>query len=195
MSTTTPHRHLDLSGDPPPGAIHPGEVGTERPVEAEPARTDGYLLVGDLARATGKTVRAIHLYEDLGLLRPHERSKGRYRLFSVDSVARVRWITKLQSLGLSLTEIQDLVRSHAGQDSAMFAAARLREVFTEKLREAREKLRELTLLEAELAESLEYLSTCDTSCLPELSTESCQCCARHKEPGDAPELVAGVRAY
>ena len=28
------------------------------------------LRVGDIARATGKTVRAIHLYEELGLLRP-----------------------------------------------------------------------------------------------------------------------------
>ena len=39
-----------------------------------------------MARAVGKTVRAIHLYEELGLLKAHERSKGRYRLFTPDAV-------------------------------------------------------------------------------------------------------------
>ena len=34
------------------------------------------LRVGDIARATGKTVRAIHLYEELGLLRPVTRSSS-----------------------------------------------------------------------------------------------------------------------
>ncbi len=34
------------------------------------------MRVGDLARETGKTVRAIHLYEELGLLTPGGRSKG-----------------------------------------------------------------------------------------------------------------------
>jgi DNA-binding transcriptional MerR regulator len=58
----------------------------------------------------GKTVRAIHLYEELGLLKASERSKGRYRLFTEEALVRVRWITKLQSLGLSLSEIQQLVK-------------------------------------------------------------------------------------
>jgi MerR family copper efflux transcriptional regulator len=190
--SSVPHRRLELLSEPTE------TVGLERASATalgDSAGEPGYLLVGELAKATGKTVRAIHLYEDLGLLRPHDRSKGRYRLFSNDSVVRVRWIAKLQSLGLSLTEIQDLVRSQADQGSAMFAAARLREVYADKLRETREKLRELALLETELRESLDYLSGCDTSCMPELPTESCHCCARHKDTGDAPDLVAGMRAH
>src|SRR5262245_34051339 len=87
--------------------------------EAHPAE-DGLMLVGDLAKATGKTVRALHLYEELGLLKAHERSKGRYRLFTHDALVRVRWITKLQGLGLSLSEIQGLVREQEGVVSAQF---------------------------------------------------------------------------
>ncbi|MBX3252474.1 MAG: MerR family DNA-binding transcriptional regulator, partial [Myxococcales bacterium] len=37
--------------------------------------------MGDLAREAGKTVRAIHLYEQMELLKPAGRSKGRYRLY------------------------------------------------------------------------------------------------------------------
>src|SRR6185436_12602624 len=33
------------------------------------------LRVGDVARLTGKTVRAIHLYEELGLLEPVTRTR------------------------------------------------------------------------------------------------------------------------
>ena len=47
-----------------------------------PATTLSLLKVGELARRTGKTVRAIHLYEELGLLTPAVRSKGGFRLYS-----------------------------------------------------------------------------------------------------------------
>src|SRR3546814_7452299 len=52
------------------------------------------LKVGDLARRTGKTVRAIHLYEELGLLTPAVRSKGGFRMYSGLAVKRINWIQK-----------------------------------------------------------------------------------------------------
>src|SRR5215212_11812259 len=86
-----------------------GRMGIEGRLGSETNEED-LLQVGDLAKLCGKSVRAIHLYEELGLLRPHARSKGRYRLFSQDAVMRVRWIGKLQDLGLSLPTIQTVVR-------------------------------------------------------------------------------------
>ncbi len=167
-------------------------IHSERELPLAPqALGEGSLMqVGELAKATGKTVRAIHLYEELGLLKPANRSKGRYRLFSSDAELRVRWISKLQNLGLSLTEIQGLVREQEGSDSAMFAAARLREVYLKKLTETRNKLAELRALETELEVSLEYLSACDTACAEELPLHYCPSCELTSE--DAPDLVAGV---
>jgi DNA-binding transcriptional MerR regulator len=153
---------------------------------------DSWLQVGELAKATGKTVRAIHLYEELGLLRAHVRSKGRYRLFTEEAVVRVRWIVKMQSLGLSLTEIQELVREQEASGSAQFAASRLREVYRTKLAETRNKMSELRALEGELEESLAYLDACDTACQSELPVHSCPSCERHPERPNAPDLVAGV---
>src|SRR6185295_16469755 len=69
------------------------------------------LRVGDLARQTGKTVRAIHLYEELGLLQPETRSSGGFRLYDAAAVERVRWIELLNGLGFSLQEMRDLTRS------------------------------------------------------------------------------------
>src|SRR5258708_23848661 len=61
-----------------------------------------YLRVGDLARQTGKTVRAIHLYEELGLLEPATRSSGGFPLYPPGAGERVRWVAPLHGLGLSL---------------------------------------------------------------------------------------------
>ena len=69
-----------------PGPTNERSSLAEPPIEELGVSADTVLLVGDLAKATGKTVRAIHLYEDLGLLRPHDRSKGRYRLFGPDAL-------------------------------------------------------------------------------------------------------------
>jgi DNA-binding transcriptional MerR regulator len=179
-------RHLPLAAVPePPSAPHQG---------AAVVRDEELLQVGDLAKATGKTVRAIHLYEELGLLRAHERSKGRYRLFTQDAVVRVRWISKLQSLGLSLSEIQTLVREQEGSNSAQFAAQKLRGVYQAKLDETKKRIAELLELELELEKSLEFLSTCKTACESQVAVHSCPTCERHPEAETAPELVLGVHA-
>ena len=164
------------------------------PFAAEAGADEGLLLVGDLAKATGKTVRALHLYEELGLLKAHERSKGRYRLFTHEALVRVRWIAKLQGLGLSLSEIQGLVREQEGVVSAQFAAAKLRDVYMAKLEETRQKISELTELQAELEASLKFLYTCNSACQSEVPLHSCPTCERNPERPNAPDLVAGVHA-
>jgi DNA-binding transcriptional MerR regulator len=151
------------------------------------------LLVGDLAKATGKTVRAIHLYEDLGLLKPADRSKGRYRLFTTDALVRVRWITKLQSLGLSLSQIQDIARRLEEEPSARDVAARLRDIYATKVVETRAKLAELKSLERELEATLQFLSICESACPSEAPTHSCPTCDHHPETSTTPELVAGAQ--
>ena len=196
MSDRNSHRHLAIVA---PGSSADGLEASARVADAATRAasvTDDaeLLLVGDLAKAVGKTVRAIHLYEELGLVRAHERSKGRYRLFAQDALVRVRWIIKLQSLGLSLSDIQALVRGQNDAASAKFAAIRLQEVYLAKLAETRSKLAELKALESELEASLEFLSTCHSACESEVSSvHSCPTCAHHAQQPNPPELVAGSR--
>jgi DNA-binding transcriptional MerR regulator len=188
MSDRNSHRHLAIVA---PGS---GPAASARPLDSRESEEENELmLVGDLAKAVGKTVRAIHLYEELGLVRAHERSKGRYRLFAQDALVRVRWIIKLQSLGLSLSDIQALVRGQNDAASAKFAASRLREVYLARLVETQHKLAELKALESELEASLEFLSTCHSACESEVSVHSCPTCERHPERPNPPELVAGSR--
>jgi DNA-binding transcriptional MerR regulator len=154
---------------------------------------DDLMQIGDLARESGKTVRAIHLYEEIGLLRPAGRSKGRFRLYGSDAFVRIRWIGKLQDMGFSLTDIQAVVREWEELASAPQAMVRMREVYRKKLDETREQIRKLEALEHEIESSLHYLDTCEV-CDPERLLSACSRCDRHGCGEEAPELVAGFRA-
>jgi DNA-binding transcriptional MerR regulator len=155
------------------------------------------MQIGDLAKETGRTVRAIHLYEELGLLTPAARSKGRYRLYGRESLVRIRWIGRLQEMGFSLGDIQTVVREWERIESAPGATRRMREVYARKLEETREQMRRLQQLEHEMQASIEYLDTCAAVCDPERLVSSCSCCDLHEKHArdvNVPELVQGFRA-
>ena len=67
------------------------------------------LKVGELAKRTGLTVRALHHYDSLGLLRPSGRSDSGYRLYDRDDVARLHGIQTLRRMGLSLADVAQLL--------------------------------------------------------------------------------------
>jgi MerR family copper efflux transcriptional regulator len=151
------------------------------------------MQIGDLARETGKTARAIHLYEELGLLAPAGRSKGRFRLYSREALLRIRWIGKLQDMGFSLADMRTVVLEWERVESAPGAMKRMRAVYARKLQETREQRRRLEALEHELQASLTYLDTCDV-CDPQRLLSACNCCDLHDKEADVPELVLGFRA-
>ncbi len=67
------------------------------------------LKVGELARRTGLTVRALHHYDSIGLLCPSGRSERGYRLYNRDDVARLVGIQALRRMGLPLADVAQLL--------------------------------------------------------------------------------------
>jgi MerR family transcriptional regulator, thiopeptide resistance regulator len=65
------------------------------------------MRIGEVAKATGVTVRALHHYDEIGLLVPSERSASGYRLYSDADVARLYRIRALSAMGFTLAEIGD----------------------------------------------------------------------------------------
>jgi DNA-binding transcriptional MerR regulator len=178
----------------PPSAVTAFESDLPEIQAVDAARARKELMqIGDLARETGKTVRAIHLYEELGLLTPAGRSKGGFRLYAGDALLRIRWIGKLQEMGFSLADIQTIVREWEHVGSAPGAMKGMREVYVRKLGETREQLRRLEALADELVGSVAYLDTCDV-CDPQRLLSACNCCDLHDKELDVPELVLGFRA-
>lgn len=62
------------------------------------------MRIGDLARATGASVRSLRYYEEQGLLSAERTSRGQ-RTYGEDAVARVRLLRQLYNAGLTSTTI------------------------------------------------------------------------------------------
>lgn len=67
------------------------------------------LKVGELATRTGLTVRTLHHYDTIALLKPSARSDAGYRLYNQDDVARLHAIQALRHMGLSLADVGDML--------------------------------------------------------------------------------------
>ena len=89
---------------------------------------DGW-KVGELAGATGLTVRTLHHYDEIGLLRPSRRTPKGHRLYGEADVARLQQVTSLRQLGFALEQIRDLLdrRGVSPREIVELHLARVRE--------------------------------------------------------------------
>ena len=95
------------------------------------------MTAGELARATGVTVRALHHYDRFGLLRPGRDRAGRRR-YGPGEIGRLHQIVVLRSFGLALAEIGPLLDG-TGADPGDLLRRQLRR--TEEQLAALERLR------------------------------------------------------
>ncbi len=151
------------------------------------------MRIGELSERSGRTVRALHFYEELGLLSPASRTKGGFRLYDQSSLVRIHWISRLQELGFSLPDIKAFLEEIHGNDSAPAMMGDLHRFYALKLQETRGQLERLRALESELTASLAYLNTC-LGCAPATGKHQCPSCRAPERTGDAPALVAAVQA-
>jgi len=65
------------------------------------------MKVGELASRTGLSVRTLHHYDEIGLLRPSRRTRSGHRVYGLAEVRRLQQIASLRHLGLSLGEVRE----------------------------------------------------------------------------------------
>ncbi len=77
------------------------------------------LAVGELAHSAGLTVRALHYYEQVGLITPSHRTDAGHRRYDEQAAARLYRICQLRKLGLPL----EAIREHIDDKGAGLATA------------------------------------------------------------------------
>ncbi len=96
--------------------------------------------IGEVAAATGLSVRTLHHYDEIGLLRPSGRSDAGYRLYGDADVRRLYRIVALRRLGLALADIGGLLDAPGdGADVRSVVRAQLTRLDDEAM--LRERLR------------------------------------------------------
>ena len=94
------------------------------------------LTIGQLARRTGMAVRTIRYWSDGGVVSVIGRTRGGYRLYDAEAVARLELVATLRQLGLGLAEVRrvledsttvaEVAAAHVEALDAQIRALRLR---------------------------------------------------------------------
>lgn len=105
--------------------------------------------VGDLARASGLTVRTLHHYDEIGLVVASERTASGHRRYTPDDVRRLYQVRSLRQLGLSLEEVR----------SALSRSDSLRPLFEAQLAALNAQARQVEALRSRLTALLDGHTT------------------------------------
>jgi MerR family transcriptional regulator, copper efflux regulator len=101
------------------------------------------LSIGALARECGVGVQTIRYYERIGLLSQRGRTKGTYRRYGADELARLKFIRRSAQLGFTLAETSELLALRAREGAP---CSSVRTKAERKLAAIERKLAELTSL-------------------------------------------------
>lgn len=109
------------------------------------------LKVSEFAEKAGVTVRTLHHYDRLGLLKPSERNAAGYRLYGERDLVRLQQIATLKFIGLPLKQIKDVLD---GRDLDLPETLNLqRRLLTDKRRQIELALRAIEEAERSMGSS------------------------------------------
>ena len=111
------------------------------------------LSIGKLAKTCEVKIDTVRYYERKGLILPIERTESGYRVYSQESIKRLRFIRKSQSLGFTLEEIKELLELSEMPETD---CADIREKASVKIKEVEKRISDLLDIKASLKELSEF---------------------------------------
>lgn len=130
------------------------------------------LTIGHLARRAEVATSTVRYYERIRLLTPPRRTESNYRLYTGDTVERLRFIRAAQVAGLTLADIRTLL---AYRDGETAPCAEIQTLLESRLSQVEDNLRELRHVRRVLRSFLDV-------CRHNSSTESCQVLSSLEQP-------------
>jgi DNA-binding transcriptional MerR regulator len=100
---------------------------------------NGALQIGEIAGLAGVSVDTVRYYEKLKLLPTAARTNSGYRVFSVETADRIRFIKQAQDMGFTLEEIKQLFVSGGGENQCKS----VRDLIKVKITELENKMRQM----------------------------------------------------
>jgi DNA-binding transcriptional MerR regulator len=67
------------------------------------------LLIGEVAKQSGASPKALRLYERAGILPPAQRTEAGYRVYGAEALGLLAFVRQAQRLGFTLEEIKEIV--------------------------------------------------------------------------------------
>ena len=122
------------------------------------AAASGAITIAEAGTQTGLSARTLRYYEEVGLLPGVRRRAGGRRVYGADQLERLRFITRLKALGLSLAEIKELNAVYAIGGSTRAMLRRLAELLDRHLADVDARIDELAALRGEIGRYREHIA-------------------------------------
>src|SRR5437870_12874528 len=105
------------------------------------------LLIGEVAKRSGASRKALRLYEAAGILPAPRRTQSGYRVYSSEALDLLAFVRQAQRLGFTLDEIKEIVAiKRAGRAPCLH----VRELVRRKAEELNQRLLDLTTVRNDL---------------------------------------------
>jgi len=109
--------------------------------------------VGEVSKKIGMSIRALHHYDEIGLLSPLHRSNAGYRLYSLEDLMQLQKIKSLQQLGFSLEDIQSVIKINKPETSLLSVLQKHLEKLSHEIKQQQVLVQRLQLLQYTLVQS------------------------------------------
>jgi MerR family Zn(II)-responsive transcriptional regulator of zntA len=131
--------------------------------------------IGQVSKKARVTLRTIRYYEELGLVEPAVRTKGGFRLYTEESIERLRFIQGLKLLDFPLFEIKEMFKIRQMAQSGDEASHRIMQLLQGHQREAIRKKGQYEKMLQEIQATMELVTGC-YGCKTKPSYEVCRSC-------------------
>ena len=141
------------------------------------------LKIGDFAKFADTNLRTLRYYEELGLLHPAARSPGGFRFYRRTDSNRLAMIRDLQSLGLQLERIRELMATRDALDDRGQFFTRVRAALREQDRLLAERMESIEDQRARIKTALSKVTDCETcDHMPGVANNFCEPCRLTGDP-------------
>jgi DNA-binding transcriptional MerR regulator len=101
---------------------------------------DVLLRIGEIAAFFNVSVKAMRIYEKMGILKPVKvDEKTGYRYYTADQVRQLDALLELRELGFSLTEIKDLLENGMTSDRYMEVLVHKKQMWQDRVSQAQDR--------------------------------------------------------
>lgn len=95
-----------------------------------------YFSVGEISKLTNVPIQTLRYYDKMGLLKPaYINKQNNYRYYSLNQFIKIDLLKQCKLIGLSLKEIEELLKNEISVDSMLKIIDQQRKVLDEKIKE------------------------------------------------------------
>ena len=120
---------------------------------------EGTYAIGEISRLVDLSQRTIRYYEEIGLLHSVRRIENGKRVYTDNDVRRLKFVSRLKVLGLSLAEMVELEKIYRKQRNNREILPKLLQILDERAVQIDERVAQLVALKNEIREYQQRLRT------------------------------------